>query len=157
MKASRILFGIGVGVAAGFVVALQGRDDKSVKNNTIDRTAPTGSKSELQREFETIKQSFNDILNYGVQIKNESAEFGSSIGGEIKSLLGNFKSDINPNIEHLVHASKIYKIVARILETKFLSSRLRSRSQLFLLVTAYLFFKFKCQINEMTLEIRYFL
>ncbi|MFQ9603664.1 MAG: YtxH domain-containing protein, partial [Staphylococcus aureus] len=39
MKASRILFGIGVGVAAGFVVALQGRDDKSVKNNTIDRTA----------------------------------------------------------------------------------------------------------------------
>ncbi|HDI0854272.1 TPA: YtxH domain-containing protein [Staphylococcus aureus] len=97
MKASRILFGIGVGVAAGFVVALQGRDDKSVKNNTIDRTAPTGSKSELQREFETIKQSFNDILNYGVQIKNESAEFGSSIGGEIKSLLGNFKSDINPN------------------------------------------------------------
>lgn len=46
MKASRILFGIGVGVAAGFVVALQGRDDKSVKNNTIDRTAPTGSKSE---------------------------------------------------------------------------------------------------------------
>ncbi|HCW7608644.1 TPA: YtxH domain-containing protein [Staphylococcus aureus] len=97
MKASRILFGIGVGVAAGFVVALQGRDDKSVKNNTIDRTAPTGSKSELQREFETIKQSFNDILNYGVQIKNESAEFGSSIGGE----LGNFKSDINPNIERL--------------------------------------------------------
>ena len=86
MKASRILFGIGVGVAAGFVVALQGRDDKSVKNNTIDRTAPTGSKSELQREFETIKQSFNDILNYGV---------------EIKSLLGNFKSDINPNIERL--------------------------------------------------------
>ncbi|EOB0721812.1 TPA: YtxH domain-containing protein [Staphylococcus aureus] len=101
MKASRILFGIGVGVAAGFVVALQRRDDKSVKNNTIDRTAPTGSKSELQREFETIKQSFNDILNYGVQIKNESAEFGSSIGGEIKSLLGNFKSDINPNIERL--------------------------------------------------------
>ncbi|ORO19738.1 hypothetical protein B7998_13610, partial [Staphylococcus aureus] len=43
------------------------------------------------------------------------------------------------------------------METKFLSSRLRSRSQLFLLVTAYLFFKFKCQINEMTLEIRYFL
>ncbi len=40
MKASRILFGIGVGVAAG-CVALQGRDDKSVKNNTINSTAPT--------------------------------------------------------------------------------------------------------------------
>ena len=139
MKASRILFGIGVGVAAGFVVALQGRDDKSVKNNTIDRTAPTGSKSELQREFETIKQSFNDILNYGVQIKNESAEFGSSIGGEIKSLLetSNLTSILILNVYS--HTSKIYKIVARILETKFLNKTVRSRSQLFLLVTAYLF------------------
>ena len=36
MKASRILFGIGVGVAAGFVVALQGRDDKSVKNYNVN-------------------------------------------------------------------------------------------------------------------------
>ncbi|TRN31184.1 hypothetical protein DNQ04_09155 [Staphylococcus aureus] len=49
------------------------------------------------------------------------------------------------------------------METKFLSSTLRSRSQLLLLVTAYLFFLtylfflIKCQINEMTLEIRYFL
>ncbi|RQX52814.1 hypothetical protein DB789_13510 [Staphylococcus aureus] len=43
------------------------------------------------------------------------------------------------------------------METKFLNSTLRSRSQLFLLVTAYLFLKIKCQINEMTLEIRYFL
>ena len=81
------------------------------------------------------------FLNYGVQIKNESAEFGSSIGGEIKSLLGNFKSDINPNIERLQSHIEIYKIVARILETKFLNKTVRSRSQLFLLVTAYLFFK----------------
>ncbi|AFH70065.1 hypothetical protein ST398NM02_2903 [Staphylococcus aureus subsp. aureus DR10] len=43
------------------------------------------------------------------------------------------------------------------METKFLNSMLRSRSQLFLIVTTYLFFKIKCQINEMTLEIRYFL
>ncbi|KAB2209740.1 hypothetical protein F9B44_12215 [Staphylococcus epidermidis] len=47
--------------------------------------------------------------------------------------------------------------MARIFETKVLNRTLRSRSQLFLLVTAYLFFKIKCQINEMTLEIRYFL
>ncbi len=139
MKASRILFGIGVGVAAGFVVALQGRDDKSVKNNTII-AAPTGSKSELQREFETIKQSFNDILNYGVQIKNESAEFGSSIGGEIKSLLGNFKLTLILILNVYSHTSKNFNKLPRILETKFLSSTLRSRSQLFLLVTAYLFF-----------------
>ncbi|EHJ07771.1 YtxH domain-containing protein [Staphylococcus simiae] len=101
MKVSRILFGVGVGVAAGFAVALQGRDDKSVKHNTIDKTAPTGSRTELQLEIDNIKQSFNDILNYSSQIKNESAEFGGSIGNEFKTLIGNFKSDINPNIERL--------------------------------------------------------
>lgn len=139
MKASRILFGIGVGVAAGFVVALQGRDDKSVKNNTIDRTAPTGSKSELQREFETIKQSFNDILNYGVQIKTKVRNLVVQLVVKLSHYLetSNLTSILILNVYS--HTSKIYKIVARILETKFLSSRLRSRSQLFLLVTAYLF------------------
>lgn len=34
MKASRILFGIGVGVAAGFVVALQGRDETTKVSRT---------------------------------------------------------------------------------------------------------------------------
>lgn len=101
MKVSRILFGLGVGAVAGFAVALRHRDDQSVKNHTIDASQPTGSQSELQREIENMKQSFNDILNYGSQIKNESIEFGSSIGEEFKGLIGNFKSDINPNIEKL--------------------------------------------------------
>ncbi|MDU3979260.1 MAG: YtxH domain-containing protein [Staphylococcus epidermidis] len=90
MKVSRILFGLGVGAVAGFAVALRHRDNQSVKNHTIE-----------QREIENMKQSFNDILNYGSQIKNESIEFGSSIGEEFKGLIGNFKSDINPNIEKL--------------------------------------------------------
>lgn len=122
MKASRILFGIGVGVAAGFVVALQGRDDKSVKNNTIDRTAPTGSKSELQREFETIKQSFNDILNYGVQIKTKVRNLVVQSVVKLSHYLetSNLTSILILNVYS--HTSKIYKIVARILETKFLSS-----------------------------------
>ncbi|PTI04233.1 YtxH domain-containing protein, partial [Staphylococcus warneri] len=101
MKVTRVLFGIGVGVAAGFAVSLRNRDDQSVKNNTIDGGQPTGAQSELQRELETMKQSFNDILNYSSQIKNEGTEFGSSIGDEIKTLIGNFKSDINPNIEKI--------------------------------------------------------
>ncbi|MCG7306604.1 YtxH domain-containing protein [Staphylococcus warneri] len=101
MKVTRVLFGIGVGVAAGFAVSLRNRDDQSVKNNTIDGGQPTDAQSELQRELETMKQSFNDILNYSSQIKNEGTEFGSSIGDEIKTLIGNFKSDINPNIEKL--------------------------------------------------------
>ena len=32
-----------------------------------------------------MKQTFNDILNYGSQIKNKSVEYGSSIGDEFKS------------------------------------------------------------------------
>ena len=35
--------------------------------------------------------------------KNESVEYGSSIGDEFKDLIGNFKSDINPNIENYNH------------------------------------------------------
>lgn len=31
MKVTRVLFGIGVGVAAGFAVSLRNRDDQSVK------------------------------------------------------------------------------------------------------------------------------
>ena len=111
MKVSRILFGLGVGAVAGFAVALRHRDNQSVKNHTIDASQPTGAQSELQREIENMKQSFNDILNYGSQIKNESIEFGSSIGEEFKGLIGNFKSDINP--------LKIYKIVAKILVITF--------------------------------------
>ena len=101
MKVSRILFGLGVGAVAGFAVALRHRDNQRGKNHTIDASQPTGAQSELQREIENMKQSFNDILNYGSQIKNESIEFGSSIGEEFKGLIGNFKSDINPNIEKL--------------------------------------------------------
>ena len=66
-----------------------------------------------------MKQSFNDILNYGSQIKNESIEFGSSIGEEFKGLIGNFKSDINQNIENYKATLKIYKIVAKILVITF--------------------------------------
>lgn len=43
----------------------------------------------------------NDIANYISQIKTESTEFGSSIGDEVKTMIGDFKSDINPNIENL--------------------------------------------------------
>ena len=42
MKVTRILFGLGVGAAAGFAVALRNRDDQSVKHNTIDASQPTG-------------------------------------------------------------------------------------------------------------------
>lgn len=101
MKASRILFGLSAGLAASIAVTFMNRDDQSVKNATIDAKEPTGSRSELEREIEDLKRNFHHVIDYSKQVKNDSTEFGSSIGDEIKTLIGNFKSDINPNIEQL--------------------------------------------------------
>ncbi|WP_257211207.1 YtxH domain-containing protein, partial [Staphylococcus gallinarum] len=62
---------------------------------------PTGAESEVSREINSIKQNINDIVNYVAQIKSESTEFGSSIGDEVKTMIGDFKSDIDPNIKRL--------------------------------------------------------
>ena len=68
MKISRVLFGITAGVASGIVSWLN-RDDQSVKNNTIDAKEPTGSRSELEREIESLKRNFFNIIDYGKQVK----------------------------------------------------------------------------------------
>lgn len=101
MKVTRVLFGISVGIASGIAVSWMNRDADSVKNNTIDSKTPTGSRSELEREIESIKRSFHNIVDYGKQVKNDGVEYGSEIGDEFKTLIGDFKSDINPNIEKL--------------------------------------------------------
>lgn len=101
MKISRVLFGITVGVASGIAVSWLNRDDQSVKNNTIDAKEPTGSRSELEREIESLKRNFFNIIDYGKQVKNDGVSYGSEIGDEFKTLIGDFKSDINPNIEKL--------------------------------------------------------
>lgn len=74
---------------------------ESVKNNTIDAKEPTGSRSELEREIESLKRNFFNIIDYGKQVKNDGVSYGSEIGDEFKTLIGDFKSDINPNIEKL--------------------------------------------------------
>lgn len=71
------------------------------KNNTIDAKEPTGSRSELEREIESLKRNFFNIIDYGKQVKNDGVSYGSEIGDEFKTLIGDFKSDINPNIEKL--------------------------------------------------------
>ena len=101
MKATRIIFGLGVGIAAGVAVTFLNRDNQSVKNATIDAKEPTGTNSELEREIENLKHNVYNVIDYTKKIKNESTAYASSIGDEIKSLIGNFKADINPNIEQL--------------------------------------------------------
>ncbi|MCU5746806.1 YtxH domain-containing protein [Staphylococcus sp. SQ8-PEA] len=101
MKAVQILLGASAGVATGLGVMLMNRDRKRANASHISTKQPVGAESELDREINTITQSVNDIVNYVHQIKSESKEFGSSIGDEVKELIGNFKSDINPNIERI--------------------------------------------------------
>lgn len=102
MKVTRVLFGIGVGVAAGVAVSWMNRDHRGViEGDTNGAKVPTGARSELEREIESVKRSFHNIIDYSKQVKNDGVQYGSEIGDEFKALIGDFKSDINPNIEKL--------------------------------------------------------
>ena len=101
MKTAQLLLGLGAGVATGIGVALMNRDKKNSNQFEAEARRPTGAESEFDKEINTIKQSVNDIVTYISQIKSESTEFGSSIGDEVKEMIGSFKADINPNIERI--------------------------------------------------------
>ncbi|MCD8906136.1 YtxH domain-containing protein [Staphylococcus arlettae] len=101
MKVAQVLLGLGAGVATGVGVVLMNRENKTQNQLTGNQVKPTGADSELSREVDSIKQNINDITNYVAQIKSESTEFGSSIGYEVKEMIGSFKADINPNIERI--------------------------------------------------------
>ena len=101
MKIAQVLLGLGAGVATGVGVVLMNRENKTQNQLTGNQVKPTGADSELSREVDSIKQNINDITNYVAQIKSESTEFGSSIGDEVKEMIGSFKADINPNIERI--------------------------------------------------------
>ncbi|BBK27833.1 YtxH domain-containing protein [Staphylococcus arlettae] len=101
MKVAQVLLGLGAGVATGVGVVLMNRENKTQNQLTGNQVKPTGADSELSREVDSIKQNINDITNYVAQIKSESTEFGSSIGDEVKEMIGSFKADINPNIERI--------------------------------------------------------
>lgn len=101
MKTAQILLGLGAGVTTGLGVALMNRDKKDSNEYIEHAKKPVGAESEFNREINTIKQSINDITNYIAQIKSEGTEFSSSIGDEVKTMIGDFKSDIDPNIEKL--------------------------------------------------------
>lgn len=97
MRALQISLGLAAGVATGLGVALTQRS----KSTRIESTTVGRPKSELELEVDNIKRSVNDILGYVNDIKTESQSVAGTIGDEIKTMISEFQSDINPNIERL--------------------------------------------------------
>ena len=97
MKAVRITLGVVAGVATGLGVALIKKDGQT----RIANPRPERPKTELEQEVDTIKQSVNDIVSYVTQIKTESQSFASSIGDEVKTMIGEFQADIDPNVKRI--------------------------------------------------------
>ncbi|WP_251519617.1 MULTISPECIES: YtxH domain-containing protein [unclassified Staphylococcus] len=101
MRTAQIILGVTAGLATGLGVAMMNRDNKQDADRQLKVKRPAGAESEFTREIDTIKQNINDIMNYVNQIKTEGTEFGNSIGDEVKTMIGDFKADIDPNINRL--------------------------------------------------------
>ncbi|ANQ81447.1 YtxH domain-containing protein [Staphylococcus pseudintermedius] len=97
MKIVRMTLGVVAGVATGLGVALVARDGQT----RIANPKAARPKTELELEVDTMKNSIHGIKRYIAQIKNESQSFAGSIGDEVKTMIGEFKADINPNIKQL--------------------------------------------------------
>lgn len=95
MKIVRMTLGVVAGVATGLGVALVARDGQTRIAN------PKVARPKTELEVDTMKNSIHDIKRYIAQIKNESQSFAGSIGDEVKTMIGEFKADIDPNIKQL--------------------------------------------------------
>ncbi|ARJ50098.1 YtxH domain-containing protein [Staphylococcus lutrae] len=97
MKIVRMTLGVIAGVATGLGVALIVKDGQTrIANPKAERP-----KSELEHEIDTMKNSIGDIKQYVAQIKNDGQRFAGSIGDEVKTMIGEFKADIDPNIKRI--------------------------------------------------------
>ena len=70
MKVTRVLFGIGVGLASGIAVSWMNRDHKDIMLMPLDKKFLLVL-AQIEREIETIKRSFYNIIDYSKQVKND--------------------------------------------------------------------------------------
>lgn len=97
MKLKNIGVGFAVGITGGMLISFLNAP-KSGKE--LQLSLKSGS-SDLKSQVDQLKIEGEDIKNSFLTTKHESSEVFSTLGDEVKTLISNFQSDINPNVERL--------------------------------------------------------
>lgn len=97
MKLKNIGVGFAVGITGGMLISFLNAP-KSGKE--LQLSLKSGS-SDLKSQVDQLKIEGEDIKNSFLTTKHESSEVFSTLGDEVKTMISNFQSDINPNIERL--------------------------------------------------------
>ncbi|HCN60219.1 MULTISPECIES: YtxH domain-containing protein [Mammaliicoccus] len=97
MKFSRLAIGVGVGLVTGFTTAILNTDRSGDTLKTDLKSTTDGSKIQLNE----IKDNAVEIKNYVLKTKDESQIAIQSLSEEVKTMINEFKADINPNIEQI--------------------------------------------------------
>lgn len=97
MKFSRLAIGVGVGLVTGFTTAILNTDRSGDALKTDLKSTTDGSKIQLNE----IKDNAVEIRNYVLKTKDESQIAIQSLSEEVKTMINEFKADINPNIEQI--------------------------------------------------------
>ncbi|MGV3043067.1 YtxH domain-containing protein [Staphylococcus rostri] len=97
MNAAKITLGLAAGIATGVSLVLMERQKETSRTLNLSENTP----AEISDELDTMKSQIHQIKNHAVTIKEDGTEFAKSIGGDIKTSIGEFKADITPNIQRL--------------------------------------------------------
>lgn len=97
MKFSRLAIGIGVGLVTGFTTAILNTDRSGDALKTDIQSTTDGSKVQLDE----MKASAKEIKDYVLKTKDESQIAIQSLSEEVKTMINEFKADIDPNIEQI--------------------------------------------------------
>ncbi|MEB5684933.1 YtxH domain-containing protein [Mammaliicoccus lentus] len=97
MKFTRFALGVGVGLATGFATAILNTDCSGDALRTDLKSTADGSKVQINE----IKDNVAEIKEYVLKTKDESQIAIQSLSEEIKTMISQFKADIDPNIDRI--------------------------------------------------------